>query len=350
MNPKLNFTVSIALALIAPAISASAPARPPVRSGFEAVALVSNHPGVAATYDPDLVNAWGISHPPHGPLWVSDNGTNKTTLYDRQTGAKVPLTVKIVHGGAPTGQVFVPQEDDGDVDFPVQKNGASGPSIFIFVTEAGAIEGWNPNVDPDHAVVAADLSAQDAVFKGVALGHEKLFAADFHNNKVEVFDDQFHQINAFTDPSLPKGFAPFNIARLNDLYYVAFAKREKGGDDEVDRPGLGYVDVFSGTGQLMKHLIANDPLDAPWGMTIAPKGFGAFSGALLVGNFGNGEINAFDPNSGEFLGTLTRPGGRPLKIDGLWALEAGPDNAVTFSAGPNGESDGLVGQIRPTNP
>jgi len=244
----------------------------------------------------------------------------------------------------------VPQEDDGDVDFPVQKKGASGPSIFIFVTEAGTIEGWNPNVDQDNAIVAVDLSAQDSVFKGVALAHERLFAADFHNNKVEVFDEQFHQINAFTDPSLPKRFAPFNVARLNGLLYVSFAKREKGGDDDVHGPGLGYVDVFGGRGGLIKHLIANGPLNAPWGMTIAPKGFGGFSGALLVGNFGNGQINAFDPKTGEFLGTLMRPGGRPLKIDGLWALEAGPGIAVTFSAGPNDESDGLVGQIKPTNP
>jgi uncharacterized protein (TIGR03118 family) len=350
MNPKLHFTLSITLALIAPAISVSAPAHLPVRPGFEAVVLVSNHRGQGATFDPDLVNAWGISHPPHGPLWVSDNGTNKSTLYDRRTGEKVGLTVKIVHGGAPTGQVFVPQDDDGDIDFPLQKKGASGPSIFVFVTEAGTIEGWNPSVDPDHAIVAVDRSAQGSVFKGVTLAHEKLFAADFTNNLVEVFDDQFHQIRAFTDPSLPNRFAPFNVARLNGLYYVAFAKREKGGIDNVDGPGLGYVDVFNGDGQLMKHLIANGPLNAPWGMTIAPKGFGSLSGALLVGNFGNGKINAFDPNTGEFLGELMRPGGRPLKIDGLWALDAGPENAVTFSAGPNDESDGLVGQIRPTNP
>jgi len=348
MNPKLCIPV-MALALIAPAISASAQA-PPVRSGYEDVVLVSNHRGVGATFDPDLVNAWGISHAPHGPLWVSDNGSNKVTLYDRRTGEKVPLTVKIVHGGVPTGQVFVPQEDDGDVDFPLRKHGASGPSIFVFVTEAGTIEGWNPGVDPDHAIVAVDRSAQDAVFKGVALAQEKLFVADFHNNQVEVFNDQFQQINAFTDPTLPSRFAPFNVARLNGQFYVSFAKREKGGDDDVHGAGLGYVDVFGGTGQLLKHLISNEPLDAPWGMTIAPQGFGQFSGALLVGNFGNGRINAFDPNTGEFLGTLTRPGGRPLKIDGLWALEAGPGNAVTFSAGPNDETDGLVGLIKPTNP
>jgi len=259
--------------------------------------------------------------------------------------------VRIVHGGAPTGQVFVPQDDDGDMDFPISKNGASGPSAFIFVTEAGTIEGWNPNVDQTHAVVAVDHSAQDAVYKGVAIkAREKLYAADFSNNRVEVFNDQFKQIDSFTDPDLPKRFAPFNVAWLNGNLYVAFAKREKGGDDEVDHAGLGYVDVFSPTGHLLKHLIANGPLNAPWGMTIAPDSFGEFAGALLVGNFGDGRINAFNPDTGAFLGTLSRLSGKPVKIDGLWALQAGPDGAVTFAAGPNDESDGLVGLIRPKNP
>jgi uncharacterized protein (TIGR03118 family) len=356
MKTKISLGFALAVlgstAFAAGAVMAASAKSPPAGAGFEAIYLVSNHPGLAANYDPDLVNAWGISHAPGSPLWVSDNGTNKSTLYDRKTGQKVPLTVEIRHGGAPTGNVFVPQKDDGDVDFPIQKKGASGPSIFIFVTEAGTIQGWNPNVDLTHAVVAVDRSAQNSVFKGVALGgaNDRLFAADFSNNEVEVFDDHFHQINAFTDTSLPKRFAPFNVALINGKLYVAFARRERGGTDEVDRRGLGYVDVFSPSGNLLQHLIANGPLDAPWGMTIAPQGFGAFSGALLVGNFGNGGINAFDPNTGEFLGAVSRPNGNAIKIDGLWGLDSGPDGKVTFAAGPNDESDGLVGLIEPASP
>lgn len=356
MKTKISLGFALAVlgstALAAGAAVAASAKSPPAGAGFEAVYLVSNHPGVAATYDPDLVNAWGISHGPGTPLWVSDNGTNKSTLYDRKTGQKVPLTVEIRHGGAPTGNVFVPQKDDGDVDFPIRKNGVSGPSIFIFVTEAGAIQGWNPNVDLTHAVLAVDRSAQNSVFKGLALGgaNDRLFAADFSNNEVEVFDDHFHQINAFTDTSLPTRFAPFNVALINGKLYVAFARRERGGTDEVDRRGLGYIDVFDLGGRLQQHLVSNGPLDAPWGMTIAPQGFGAFSGALLVGNFGNGRINAFDPNTGEFLGTVSHPNGNPIKIDGLWGLDSGPDGKVTFAAGPNGESDGLLGLIEPASP
>ena len=350
---KMKSCIVLAIAVTTLGAWAVAASARPADSGYETVYLVSNVPGMAANYDPHLINAWGVSHAPGGPLWVSANGSNTSTLYDRHSGEKVRLTVHITHGGAPTGQVFVPQEsDDGDIDFPIGKKGVKKGSVFIFVTEAGTIEGWNPDVDLTHAIVGVDNSAQDAVYKGVALSphKEKLFAADFSNNAVEVFDDQFHQIGAFTDTSLPNRFAPFNIAQLNGHYYVAFAKREKGGDDEVDRLGLGYVDVFTATGNLLQHLISNDPLDAPWGMTIAPKNFGAFAGALLVGNFGNGKINAFNPDTGAFLGTLTQRNGAAIKIDGLWALDSGPGNRVTFSAGPNDESDGLVGYIQPVNP
>ena len=326
----------------------------PAGTGYDTVFLVSNQPGVAVTYDPDLANAWGISHGPATPLWVSDNGTNKTTLYDRHNGSKIGLTVKITHGGAPTGQVWVPfkRDSDSDVDFPIHENGVTGPSIFLFATEAGTIEGWNPNVDLNRALVGVDNSAQGSVYKGIAIveNRELIYAADFANNQVQVFNEKFKQVGSFTDPTLPPRFAPFNVAHLNGKLYVAFARREKGGTDEVDKAGLGYVEVFTNGGQLMQHLISNGPLNAPWGMTIAPKNFGQFSGALLVGNFGDGRINAFDPNTGALLGTLSHKNGRPIVIDGLWGLDTGPDARVTFAAGPNDEADGLLGQIRVANP
>jgi len=345
----MKFTFGIVLVVASAAVIASANAKS-ADSAYEVVNLVSNQPGVAATYDPKLENAWGLSHSPDGPLWISSTETNRSMVYDRVTGEKLPLEVKITHGGAPTGQVYVAQDDDGDLDFPIRQNGIKGPSIFIFVTEEGQIEGWNPDVNPDHALRTVDRAAQGSSYKGAAIARDKerLFAADFHNNQVQIFDERFHQIGAFTDPDLPNRFAPFNVAHLNGYFYVAFAKREKDGDDEVAGRGLGYVDVFTYTGRLVKRLVSNGPLNAPWGMALAPSDFGAFSGALLVGNFGDGKINAFNRDTGDFLGTLSSNNGRPIKIDGLWALDVGPGSRkVTFTAGPNDEEDGLVGFIEP---
>jgi uncharacterized protein (TIGR03118 family) len=350
MKTKLRFALLASAALAAAFGIARSTFAGSASTGYETVFLVSNQPGVAATYDPDLVNAWGISHGPGTPVWVSDNGANKSTLYDRHDGSKVPLTVKITHGGAPTGNVFVPftKDSDSDVDFPVRENGVVGRSIFLFATEAGTVEGWNPNVDLNRALVGVNRSSQGSVFKGIALDapKERIFVADFTSNLVEVFNDHFRQIGSFTDTSLPKRFAPFNVAYLNGKLYVAFARREIGGTDEVDKRGLGYVDVFSESGQLLQHLIANGPLNAPWGMTIAPPGFGQFANALLVGNFGDGRIHAFDPDTGALLGTLSHPNGKPIVIDGLWGIETGPDGKVSFAAGPNDEEDGLLGKIK----
>jgi len=317
-------------------------------AGYTVVKLVSNQAGVAKNQDPDLVNAWGISHGPGGPLWVSDNGTGKSTVYDRTTGAKQSLTVTIP-GGAPTGNVYVPADTDNDVDFPITESGTTDASIFIFVSEAGLITGWNPNVDANNAVVAVDMSAQDAVFKGVALGprRENLYVADFHNNKVLRFGEQFQLEGSFTDPNLPKRFAPFNVAVLGGSVFVAFAKREKNGDDEVDGPGLGYVDEFTHSGGLKRTFAANGSLNAPWAMALAPHNFGQFGDALLVGNFGDGRINAFDRTTGAFLGQLMQSNGKPIKIDGLWGLEPGPGGLnIQFAAGPDDESNGLMGLIK----
>jgi len=221
-------------------------------------------------------------------------------------------------------------------------------SIYLFDTEGGAILGWNPTVDPNNAVVAVDNSANGSAYKGLAYDPTDvlLFAADFHNNEVQVYDRNWNLVRAFTDPDLPKNFAPFNVAWLNDKLYVAFAEREEDGDDEVAGKGLGYVDVFDTQGILLKHLISNGKLNAPWGMMIAPPGFGKYAGRLLVGNFGDGRIHAYDANKGNFKGMLRVERGKPLVIDGLWALFPGPnDNTIIFSAGPDDETHGLLGQI-----
>lgn len=305
---------------------------------FAITNLVSDQAGVAAHTDPDLVNAWGISHSPGGDPWISDNGTDKSSIYDFSGTKQFAVTLS---PGAPTGTVYVPNGG-----FVIRKGGVSGPSIFLFDTESGAIEGWNPSVD-QNGVMALDNSAKGAVYKGLAIdgATNRLFAANFARNKVEIYDNAFTLLGSFTDAGLPAGFAPFNVAMLNGKVYVAFAKRERHGIDEIHRKGLGYVDVFDTSGNLQTHLIANGMLDAPWGMTIAPSSFGKLSGALLVGNFGNGTIHAYGANSGEMLGTLKGTDGAPLHIDGLWALDTGSSSAVTFTAGPGGEAHGLLGNI-----
>ncbi|HEX3944600.1 MAG TPA: TIGR03118 family protein [Rhizomicrobium sp.] len=338
---------------LAPVVAGSvlalfAAAAPSNAQTFTITNLVSNQTGVAPNVDPNLVNAWGMAHAPNGPLWVTDNGTGLATIYRRNTGQKIGVNVAIP-GGDPTGLVFVPQEQADNDDFVIRENGVSGESEFIFVTESGLISGWNRDVDLTHAVTAVDLAPQHASFKGAAIAptDQTLYVADFHNNLVRRFDDKFIQIRAFTDPQLPKRYAPFNVKIIQHNVFVAFAEREKGGNDEVDGPGLGYVDVFNRSGRLLKRLIANGQLNAPWGMTIAPAGFGGLDGALLVGNFGDGRINAYNPSTGAFLGTLQGSNNQDLVIDGLWTLESSINGFLEFAAGPNDESNGLVGRITP---
>lgn len=318
---------------------------------FSTTNLVADKPGVAANTDPDLVNPWGLARAPGGPLWVADNGSGKSTVYNRTTGAKLPLTVTIpVPGGgtsAPTGAVFNRSDRD---DFIVKANGKSGRSAFLFATEDGTIAGWSPRVNRNQAVIAVDQSKQGAVFKGltqgVAADSDRLFAADFAHNRVDIFDGQFRQVGSFTDSTVPSGFAPFNVQSLNGSLYVSFAKRQTNGTDDVAGVGNGFIDVFDSTGHLQRRLVSNGPLNSPWGMTIAPQSFGQFAGSLLVGNFGDGKVHAFDPTTGKAMGELMMANGKPLVVDGLWSLRRGPNGSVTFSAGPNDEKDGLLGTIQ----
>src|SRR5438552_1384565 len=283
MITKIGIAALGAILVSVPVLTGSS-AAPLAASQFDVVPLVSDQTGVAPNTDPNLVKAWGISHAPGGPNWVSDNGTDKSTLYDRNTGAILSLVVKIPHG-APTGTVYVPP----GTGFEIKAAGKSGPAVFLFDTESGAIEGWSPSVNPNKAVIAVDNSAKGSVYKGLALdaGDKLLFAADFVNNRVEVYDSKFKLLHSFTDNGLPARFAPFDVAWINSRLYVLFAKRERGGFDELHGKGLGYVDVFDAQGTLLQHLIAKGNLNAPWGITIAPAGFGRFAGDLLIGNFGD---------------------------------------------------------------
>jgi uncharacterized protein (TIGR03118 family) len=265
--------------------------------------------------------------------------------------------------GAPTGQAFN-TFDPSSSDFVISKDGVSGPAFFVFATEDGTIAGWNPNVDNGHAVIAVDHSnATDSAgdvganYKGLALvtttNGKFIYATSFRFGTVDVFDSHFNLVNSFTDPTVPVGFAPFGIHNIGGNLYVTFAKQGPGKADDDARPGNGFIDVFAPNGDLLQRLVSRGKLDSPWAVTLAPPTFGAFGGDILVGNFGNGRINAYDRTSGEFQGELKRPGGGPVAIDGLWGLRfapatpgAGP-NTLLFTAGLNDEADGLFGTIVP---
>jgi uncharacterized protein (TIGR03118 family) len=320
--------------------------------------LVSDLPGMADITDESLVNPWGLAQGPSSPAWVADNGTNVATLYrgDGVVGPlqKVPLTVAIP-GDGPTGQVFNSTPgfvvDDG--------SGHRGPAAFIFDSESGDITGWSPAVPPS-TQARVGVHVADAIYKGLALATvgtaSFLYAANFHAATIDVFDATFTQVHlsgAFTDPNLPKGYAPFNVALLDGQLYVAFARQDADAEDEVAGPGRGFVDVFDTSGHLLHRLIARGRLNAPWGMAIAPDGFGKFGGDLLVGNFGDGRIHAYDSSSGRFEGTLRNADREPIVIDGLWALMFGNGvsagtGALLFTAGIQDEEHGLYGTIMPT--
>jgi uncharacterized protein (TIGR03118 family) len=344
---KTQFGLALGVLLFAsPAFAVDTSGKEPAGNSFKITKLVADQSGKAKKTDPNLINPWGLSQAPGQPVWVSDNGTNLSTLYNRKNGDPQSLVVSIPQG-APTGTVYVPS----GIDFQVTENGKSGAASFLFDSEAGVISGWAGNVDEANAIVAVDNSANGSVYKGLALdtSAKLLYAANFCKNQVEVYNTQFQLVNTFTDTSLPAGYAPFNVTDVNGTLYVSFAKQQSGPcHDEVDGSGLGYVDSFNTSGVLVKQLVAGGELDAPWGMTIAPANFGKFGGDLLVGNFGNGWINAYNPSTGAFVGTLDTTKGGPIAIDGLWALDNGPaKNQVSFSAGPKGETHGLLGIVTP---
>ncbi len=347
MRRRLTWFGCVIVAVLAVVVPTSVGA---TAGGYIQENLVSDQPGVAQLTDPQLVNAWGMSRGVNTPVWVSDNGADVTTVYNGAVGnpesavAKV-LTVSIP-GGAPTGQVF---NDTGAFVLP----GTSTPARFIFIGEDGDLSAWAGG--PAATLVG---HTDGAVYKGLALAHTpsgpRLLAANFHANRIDVFDDTFAPVPAagtFTDPTLPAGYAPFNVAEIRGQIFVSYAKQDAEGEDDVAGPAHGFVDVYTTSGALVKRFATHGVLNSPWGMTIAPANFGQFSGDLLIGNFGDGRIHAFDPNTGDVLGILRGTSGAPLAIDGLWALMvgdavAGGPNSVWFSAGPDEEAHGLLGVLR----
>jgi len=324
--------------------------------------LVSDLPG-ADHQDPLLVNPWGIVHGPTSPWWVSDNGTGVSTLYTAD-GASVAMLPKVnipgpgnTGSGTPTGTVF-----NGTTDFVYKGN----MTLFLFATEDGTVAVW-PAGNGINAQIAIDSSksAAGAVYKGIAIGQQgglnRIYLANFHTGVVEVYDANFQPVSmpagAFTDPTIPAGFAPFNVLNIDGNLFVSFAmQKQPDRKDEADGPGLGYVDVFDGSGVLLKRLEHGKWMNAPWGMVHAPANFDKWSNRLLIGQFGSGQIATFDANSGEFEGLLRGPKGKPININGLWGLDfgndaaAGPSNTLFFAAGLNDEANGLFGTLTPSKP
>ncbi|HJW12984.1 MAG TPA: TIGR03118 family protein, partial [Albitalea sp.] len=298
--------------------SMSCPA--PTGMAYAATALVSDGTGTPYT-DANLVNGWGVAFNPQGYVWVADAGTSKSTLYDGN-GVPQSLVVSIPDGTAgeaePTGIAF-----NGSTGFVVTQGAASAPAVFLFVGEAGTVSGWAPSVNATAAVTMFDGGAAGSIYKGATLATQGtanfLYATDFHNAAVHVFDTSFAKVTpagAFTDPALPAGYAPFGIQAIGGNIYVSYAKQDAGAVDDVAGAGLGAVSVFDSAGNLVKTLIApGGVLNAPWGMALAPANFGPFSNALLVGNFGDGKIHAFNPSTGALLGTVSKSDGSPIVID-----------------------------------
>jgi uncharacterized protein (TIGR03118 family) len=347
------------VALLVAALAVLAGTAYAAASSYTQTNLVSDQSGVAAHVDSDLVNAWGLTAQPGSPWWVSDNGTDVSTLY-RADGTKVLLGV-----GGTVPHVNVPNAPTGDVanpgtNFVVTNGTTSGAARFIFATEEGKILGWAPSVSITDAQVAVDKSGAGAVFKGLAIaGTDRLYATDFHNARVDVFDGNFTLVNvpgAFVDPGIPAGYAPFGIQNIGGTIFVTYAKQDADARDDVAGQGHGFVDRFSTSGAFLGRVATHGQLNSPWGLAMAPSDFGRFSNDLLVGNFGDGQISAFEPQSDgswELVGQLRATDNKVLTIDGLWALQFGkgdltnngPTNKLFFTAGPDDESHGLFGTI-----
>ena len=382
--------------------------------------LVSDLPGVAAITDPNLVNAWGISESAGSPFWISDNNSGLTTLYQVPGAGSTPVSINplVVNiptpvsptGGTPTGTVFNTAPSTSNAFEVTGPNKAglttTASALFLFDTEDGTIVGWNPAIDPtgefggpggasNHAVIAVDNSGNNftnpdpneqtgAVYKGLAIATSTtpiltgdanstalLYASNFRAGTIDVYDANFTKVTslprgAFQDRRLPHGYAPFNVQVLNGKVFVTYALQDAAKHDDVAGAHHGFVDVFNldGTPRLIRRwvrLISRGALDSPWGLAIAPTGFAGLNDpnnnpVLLVGNFGNGLINAFDSTTGVPLGQLRDPDGEPIQIDGLWALKVGnggsggATNTVYFTAGPFGESHGLFGSLTTAAP
>jgi uncharacterized protein (TIGR03118 family) len=310
--------------------------------------LVSDVSGQAPNTDSNLKNAWGLTSTAGSPWWVADNGADMSTIYRADgTTARAPVAVS----SAPTGAV-----SNSSSNFVISNGVTSAPATFIFSTEHGQILAWASSVSGNTAMQEA--ATPGAIYKGLAIAGDRLYATDFHHGRVDVFDGSFQPVNspgAFVDPGIPPGFAPFGIQNVSGNIVVTYAKQDADQEDDVKGQGLGFVDMFSTTGTFLRRIATRGQLNAPWGVAMAPANFGRFSGDLLIGNFGDGQISAYEPQldgSFELVGQLRTSDHKVISIDGLWALQFGkgtanngPITTLFFTAGPNDESNGLFGTI-----
>jgi uncharacterized protein (TIGR03118 family) len=355
--------------------TSNTPSAAPVSSGFADTALVSDKAGVVATttiIDANLSNPWGVAVAPGLPFWIADNNSNLSTLYsgmgENETGSitgasEVGITIPASGAGVPanpTGQVY-----NGNGGFLISTSAGKESALFIFDGEGGTIAAWAGDSGAT-AVTAYDDGATNganhAVYKGLALGSVRgsafLYATDLRNNKVDVFDTNFTKPadmqGKFIDPAIPAGFVPFGIAALNDQLYVSYTMQDAAKHDETSGAGLGYVDVFDFSGNFVSRFASAGVLNAPWGMAIAPAGFGSLAGDLLIGNFGDGKINVFAPSGtalASSIGPLTVTNGGAISIPGLWSLVFGngdadkPLTTLFYTAGFADQTDGVFGSI-----
>lgn len=304
-----------------------------------------------------LLDPWGIAFDPAGSVRIADAETGSSILYDRRGSPRSrPVSIPAGSGGpgGPTGIVF-----SGSDDFVIRGPSGTGPSRFLFATAGGTLAGWSPDADPHAAITVFDGGPDARSYTGLALqagpdGGMQLYATDFHNARVDVFDAAFASVRTnggFGDPDLPAGYAPFGIQAFGNRLLVSFAKQDAEAEQAVAGTGFGIVDLFTSDGVLVRRLVSAGPLNVPWGMALAPAGFGRFGGALLIGNVGDGRINAFDAVSGRHLGTLSGPNGDPVAIAGLRGIAFGhgidgrPTGALFFAAGPGDARRGVYGRI-----
>jgi uncharacterized protein (TIGR03118 family) len=347
MRSRRSLTTAVgAVALTAILVAPTAAHDPGPANAYAVTYLVSDGSVPAASKDANLVNGWGLTRGPTTPWWVSDNGTDKSTLYNG-AGATLGLVVDVA--GGPTGTVFNP-----GTGFAV----GGAPARFLFATEGGQILGWQSGLGTV-AGLGADRTKHGSVYKGLtfatAFGEDFIYATDFHNGRVDVFDSSWTlQRWTLRDRRLPRGYAPFGIQALNGVIFVTYAKQDKARHDEVDGVGRGFVDAFSPNGTLLGRVASRGPLNAPWGLAWAPADFGRFSGDLIVGNFGDGKLDAYRWHNGHWHldGRLRGTDHRAISIDGLWGIafgggnaSSGPTQSLYFAAGPNGEKGGSFGTI-----
>lgn len=320
-----------------------------IKNNFSQVNLVASASSFAgARVDPNLVNGWGIAMSPTGIIWVSSEDAGKIVVYDKAGVEKLPAvsipTATAASGGSPTGQVF-----NGSSDF-VLPNGS--PARFIFAGTDGVISGWSSGTAALKAVDRSSTSAYLGLAMASSGGNNYLYAADFRSGAIDVFDKNFALVSmSFIDPELPGGYAPFNIQNVGGLLYVMYAKVDAETHEEEKGAGLGYVDVFDTDGSFLRRFASGGALNAPWGIAMTPASYlDNVGAAILIGNFGDGRINAYDM-SGNYIGYL-KSNGQPVEIDGLWGISFAPATATTidpnwlfFAAGPNDEAQGLFGYI-----